>query len=108
MDSADPVAQATWWAGVVGGRVEPTDEGAAALVGAGGFPWDRWVFDPVPERKRVKNRMHWDVDLAGPDPTRLIAAGATLLREPDADIRWWVLADPEGNEFCAFAPRPAA
>ncbi|MEO3777440.1 VOC family protein [Micromonospora sp. B11E3] len=54
------------------------------------------------------HRMHWDVDLAGPDPTRLITAGATLLREPDADIRWWVLADPEGNEFCAFAPGPAA
>jgi len=25
-----------------------------------------------------------------------------MLREPDADISWYVLADPEGNEFCAF------
>ncbi|WP_405098557.1 VOC family protein [Micromonospora sp. NBC_01412] len=106
VDSADPVTQATWWAGIVGGRAETTEEGTASVVGAAGFPWDRWVFDPVPERKRVKNRVHWDVDLTGPDATRLIAAGATLLREPDADIGWWVLADPEGNEFCAFAPRP--
>ena len=106
VDSADPAGQATWWAGVVGGRVETTAEGAASLVDADGFPWERWVFDPVPERKRVKNRVHWDVDLAGPDPTALIAAGATLLREPDDRIPWWVLADPEGNEFCAFAPRP--
>jgi hypothetical protein len=25
-----------------------------------------------------------------------------LLREPGGDIGWHVLADPEGNEFCAF------
>ena len=108
VDSADPVRQATWWAGVVGGTVETTEEGYASVVGAAGFPWDHWVFDPVPERKRVKNRVHWDVDLTGPDATALIAAGATLLREPTADANWWVLADPEGNEFCAFAPRPSA
>ncbi|PWU61269.1 hypothetical protein DLE60_06535 [Micromonospora globispora] len=106
VDTADPVAQATWWAGVVGGRVE-TEEGVASVVGAAGFPWDYWVFDPVPERKRVKNRVHWDVDLTGPDATALISAGATLLREPDDRISWWVLADPEGNEFCAFPPRPS-
>ncbi|WP_320065464.1 VOC family protein [Micromonospora sp. RTGN7] len=106
--SADPVAQATWWAGIVGGRVETTEEGTASVSDAAGFPWEHWVFDSVPERKQVKNRLHWDVDLTGPDATRLIVAGATLLREPDADIGWWVLADPEGNEFCAFAPRPAS
>ena len=33
------------------------------------------------------------------------ARGATVLRGPDDEIRWWVTADPEGNEFCAFAPR---
>ncbi|MBG6106079.1 MULTISPECIES: VOC family protein [Micromonospora] len=37
----------------------------------------------------------------------LITAGATLPQEPlDQAHWWWVLADPEGNEFCAFAPRP--
>ncbi|WP_229399953.1 VOC family protein [Micromonospora okii] len=108
VDSADPAAQATWWAGVVGGRVETTEDGTTVLLGAGGFPWRRWGFEAVAERKRVKNRVHWDVDLAGPDATRLIVAGAALLREPDDDISWWVLADPEGNEFCAFAPRTAA
>ncbi|SCL36730.1 hypothetical protein GA0070624_5631 [Micromonospora rhizosphaerae] len=108
VDSADPVAQATWWAGLVGGRVETTEEGTASLIGADGFPWDYWVFDPVPERRQVKNRVHWDVDLADPDPTALIAAGATLLREPGEQTPWWVLADPEGNEFCAFAPRPTS
>jgi hypothetical protein len=28
-----------------------------------------------------------------------------VLREPDGDIDWHVLADPEGNEFCAFKPQ---
>lgn len=28
---------------------------------------------------------------------------ATLLRSPDDEIRCSVLADPDGNEFCAFA-----
>ncbi|MEV4483300.1 VOC family protein [Micromonospora coxensis] len=106
VESADPVAQARWWAGVTGGTVETAEDGRASVSGAAGFPWERWVFDPVPERKRVKNRVHWDVELTGPDVTALISAGATLLREPDERVGWWVLADPEGNEFCAFRPRP--
>ncbi|MGB2566902.1 VOC family protein [Micromonospora citrea] len=108
VESADPVAQATWWAGVTGGAVETAEEGHASVTGAAGFPWESWVFDPVPERKRVKNRVHWDVELTGPDATALISAGATLLREPDERVGWWVLADPEDNEFCAFRPRPTA
>jgi predicted enzyme related to lactoylglutathione lyase len=34
----------------------------------------------------------------------LEAAGATVLREQDGEIRWTVMADPEGNEFCVFSP----
>lgn len=110
VDTADPARQAAWWAGVVGGEVAaPTgDREYAALTGAAGFPWQSWVFDPVPERKRVKNRVHWDVELTGPDATALIAAGATLLSEPDDRSGWWVLTDPEGNEFCAFTRRPTS
>jgi hypothetical protein len=37
-----------------------------------------------------------------PAVTPLIEAGAKVLREPDDDISWHILADPEGNEFCAF------
>jgi len=101
VDSADPRAQAQWWAGVLG----------ATAPGGGGRPW-RWVedlpatpfdylvFNPVPEPKTVKNRWHWDVDCD--DVEELVGRGATVLRHPDDDIGWHVLADPEGNEFCAF------
>jgi Glyoxalase-like domain len=35
----------------------------------------------------------------------LVDAGATVLREPDDEISWYVLGDPEGNEFCAFTAK---
>ncbi|MEV4825689.1 VOC family protein [Micromonospora sp. NPDC049274] len=105
VDSADPAAQATWWAGVLGGRVE-YESSTTSVVGAAGFPWEYWVFQVVPEPRAVKNRMHWDVEMVAPEPTALLDAGATLVREPIDEARWWVLADPEGNEFCAFALRP--
>jgi hypothetical protein len=38
--------------------------------------------------------IHRDVTVPGVAP--LVEAGATVLREPDADISWHVLADPEG------------
>jgi hypothetical protein len=107
VDCRDAAAQATWWAGIVGGRPDIAD-GEASIGGAAGFPWDYWVFDPVPEPKTVKNRVHWDVDLTGDDCAELAEAGARVLRQPGGDIGWWVLADPEGNEFCAFPPRRRA
>ena len=60
------------------------------------MPFESMLFDPVPEPKTVKNRMHWDVY---GDVAELVGRGATVL---DEQPRWTVLADPEGNEFCVF------
>jgi hypothetical protein len=99
VDSADPRAQARWWGDVYGTAV--TDNGEwftlAQVPGMPGFTMD---FVPVPEPKTVKNRVHWDVTV--PSVAPLAEAGAPVLREPGDDIGWYVLADPEGNEFCAF------
>jgi hypothetical protein len=41
------------------------------------------------------------------DPQDFLAVGATKLWEVPGRTRpiaWTVLADPEGNEFCVFAP----
>ena len=54
----------------------------------------------MPEPKTEKNRIH--VDLATSDVRALVAAGASVIRPRDEEIDWDVLADPEGNEFCAF------
>ncbi|QUH04425.1 VOC family protein [Saccharopolyspora erythraea] len=57
----------------------------------------------VPEPRTGKNRVH--IDLSTDDPAaevrRLVELGARELGGYEAPgIRWRVLADPEGNEFC--------
>jgi glyoxalase superfamily protein len=112
LDATDHQALADWWCRVMGYRrwgghgdrpprprehpvliVDPTGAGPAIWIAA------------VPEPKVVKNRMH--VDVVG-HTDALLAAGATLVRRRGGDIEWDVLADPEGNEFCCFAPDPPA
>lgn len=99
VDSADPEAQAWWWASVYGVGVIDNKRWFT-LEGVPGMRIRTMDFVPVPEPKAGKNRIHWDVTV--PDLEPLVEAGATVLREPDDDIGWHVLADPEGNEFCAF------
>jgi catechol 2,3-dioxygenase-like lactoylglutathione lyase family enzyme/predicted enzyme related to lactoylglutathione lyase len=103
VDADDAVALAAWWSEVLGAQqVEAPDGTPRWLDGVAGLPYDVWKFVPVPDEKTVKNRWHWDVTCD--DIDGLVAKGATVLREPDGVIEWHVLADPVGNEFCAFAP----
>ncbi|MBA3745119.1 VOC family protein [Sporichthya sp.] len=100
-----PPAEAitTWWAKVFGVEAE-TEDGKNWwwIAKLAGVPFDGFSFVDVPEPKTTKNRVHWDVT---GDRDALIAAGATLVL-PKADGRGWdVLADPDGNEFCVFAPK---
>lgn len=66
----------------------------------------RLLFQDIPEEKSVKNRLHIDVhndgDLDGL-VARLEGLSATRVREFDKgpEGHWWVMRDPEGNEFCA-------
>jgi hypothetical protein len=101
VDSADPHAIAEWWGAAYGAEVVHHEAGWSTVQNVPGMPILTMDFTPVPEPKAVKNRIHWDVT---GQAEALLAAGATLLRRPDEDISWTVLADPEGNEFCVFAP----
>ncbi|HEX8093440.1 VOC family protein [Jatrophihabitans sp.] len=101
VDCAEPEPLARWWASVLGGELE--DDGDEwGVKGMPGVPFEYLVFGRVPEPKAVKNRVHWDIEIA--DPQLLVDAGASLLRPRGGDIRWHVLADPAGNEFCVFTP----
>ncbi|MDQ4503742.1 VOC family protein [Sinomonas sp. ASV322] len=135
VDSRDPHAQADWWAETLGWAVEPSNEEFIRRMIAEGFateeetmvyhgmlvwasaqaiaPEDeldrkdrrRILFQVVPEGKAVKNRVHWDVRLAGDDKdvirAKLEARGATFLWEAaEGPHSWYTMADPEGNEFC--------
>jgi hypothetical protein len=67
----------------------------------------RVLFQDVDEAKTVKNRLHIDIhsEPGGLEDllTRLEGLGAVRVREVDQGPagRWWVMLDPEGNEFCA-------
>lgn len=101
VDARDHRAMATWWADVIGGTVGRDDDGDVSWIEAvPGVPFDAIVFAEVPEPKTHKNRVHLDLVAADVEP--LLRAGAAMLRPPDRDIAWHVLADPEGNEFCVF------
>jgi catechol-2,3-dioxygenase len=59
---------------------------------------------PVRELEPAPGRIHLDVHLhAAGDLDRLITLGATRQWD-DSQGRWTVLADPEGNLFCALYP----
>jgi hypothetical protein len=106
LDARDHQALADWWCRAMGYRrhvgaagPRPPADPVPIVDPAGAGPL-LWV-NPVPEGKVVKNRLHFDVD---GDVEALLGLGATLVRGRDEEIGWDVLADPEGNEFCVFAP----
>jgi hypothetical protein len=100
VDAARRLAQ--WWATVLGGTVVPEDEWCS-VEGIAGAPFESVVFQPVPEDKTTKNRIH--IDVTTDDLPALVAQGAMPLREKGDDgIGWTVMVDPAGNEFCAFTP----
>jgi hypothetical protein len=67
----------------------------------------RLLFQDVPEDKSGKNRLHIDIHRGDGDLdsliTRLEGLGASRVREIDKGPagHWWIMRDPEGNEFCA-------
>ena len=100
LDAHDPRATAAWWAELFGGRLVTEDETTWAVGGIPGAPFEWFVVNPTTDEKVGKNRVH--VDVTAEDLDRLLAHGARLLRPRGDDIGWYVLADPEGNEFCVF------
>ena len=110
-DCADHHLVAHFWAAVLGYTIRPADPQAtlddsiALDPPEGGL---RIWYNKVPEPKVVKNRVHIDINMPdGAEMARLQRLGACVLHEiHDAQgrLRWTVMADPEGNEFCAFLP----
>lgn len=100
-DTGNVKAQAAWWAGVLGAAAHDDDEhGYSWIDSIAGAPFSAIVFVGVLEPKTVKNRVH--IDVTTDDLDALTAAGAIVLQPKGGDLGWHVLADPEGNEFCAF------
>lgn len=109
VDCSNAYELSVWWARVLGYTDDPDDPNEPGheeciIVAPDGR--HRILFIEVPNRKQVKNRIHFDLrpreGTRDEELARLLAQGATLLhdrRNPDG-TGWVVLADPEGNEFC--------
>ena len=129
-DCADPHAQASFWAQVLGVEVEDHSDLVDKLVSDGRMPTEdrieiggrsafrdvaacrdpsgvepRLFFQRVPESKVAKNRVRLDIHVE-PDQKlaeveRLEKLGARLIEtHSDRGPVSHVLRDPEGNEFC--------
>jgi hypothetical protein len=112
-DCTDAWTLPQWWAETIGYQVRPHSDQDLAQLRAEGIerpeddpniavdPVDgngpSFFFCEVHEPKAVKNRVH--VDVFG-DVNELVRRGATVV---DAQPRWIVMTDPEGNEFCVFS-----
>lgn len=66
------------------------------------------LFQPVPDEKAVKNRLHLDLYPTtggqAAEVARLVDLGARVVAD-EPDFHWVVLVDPEDNEFCVLPPR---
>jgi len=118
IDCADPNGLARFWCSVLDYEVQDEGDGIVTIGPPmladgqnhlGPVP-PTLTFAHVPEGKTVKNRLHLDVNPTDREQdeevSRLLDLGA---RHADVgqgpDVRWVVMADPEGNEFCVLADR---
>jgi hypothetical protein len=136
IDCTDPDRLARFWAPALGYKPQdppaghetwreywlsigvPEDElgdGIDRIVDPSGHGSTIW-FQKVPEKKKGKNRLHFDVLVGGgrslpiderrrrvsEEVGRLVAAGASIIRQvpaPEVDHYFVAMTDPEGNEF---------
>jgi catechol 2,3-dioxygenase-like lactoylglutathione lyase family enzyme len=110
VDCFDAERCAGFWCAVLGaevlGRWRDAHEIEYVQIGTGSGPL--LLFQPVPEGKAGKNRLHLDVaPVTGSQEAeveRLVGLGATRVSD-EPELPWVILADPEGNEFCVLPPR---
>jgi predicted enzyme related to lactoylglutathione lyase len=106
IDCRDPARVAKFWSALLDVRAVDDGNGWLHLVPA--TPGGPIVnFQPVPEEKSVKDRVHLDVwvddfeaGIALAEELGARRVGAT--QEPESG-RAQIMADPEGHEFCLVA-----
>jgi len=108
IDCTDPELLATFWADVLGWQVVKRAYYGVSIGLPGSLPFEI-DFRTVPDRKLTKNRLHLDINPTDRDQAaelaRLQALGAKPVDVGQGEVSWYVLADPEGNEFCLCRTR---
>jgi predicted enzyme related to lactoylglutathione lyase len=109
IDGADTVALARFWAAMFDTEVasivnegEPNEAHYVDVAATDGTPLLR--FQRVPEAKRLKNRLHLDIEVEELDPAiaRVETLGGSLIQplRTEYGYDFAIMGDPEGNEFC--------
>ena len=104
IDVSDLAVAREFWRAVLGvGIAEENSDWVLFENGTGGTGLS---LQRVDEPKIGKSRSH--VDVVGDDYEgglqRLVELGATAVRDvTGGGRRWWIMLDPDGNEFCAIA-----
>jgi predicted enzyme related to lactoylglutathione lyase len=105
-DCADPMRVARFWTEALDWELDPESEPAGALVRDPTGRSDGLYFQPVPESKVAKNRLHLDLrptTSMAAEVDRLRSLGATVVERVDTEDSYWtVMRDPEGNELCVL------
>lgn len=105
LDCANPQRLASFWCEALGYRQAADADPFVVLAPRDGAGGPHFLLQSVHEPKFSKNRMHVDIEAEDIEleATRLEGLGARrLIDEPRrlGPVRWIVMADPEGNEFC--------
>ncbi len=106
IDCAEPKGLASFWEQVLDYHRTYDGDDEVAIAPREGRG-DTLLFIKVPDDKKVKNRVHLDLNPTdqAAEVERVKALGATEVDIGQRDVTWVVLADPEGNEFCILTPR---
>ncbi len=113
IDCRDAYHLSEWWKQVLeyvdldDDPNEPGDEECMITSPDGG---QRLLFIEVPDEKRVKNRIHFDIQprtgTRDQEVDRITGLGAVEIDDQrdhyGPGVGWVVLQDPEGNEFCVL------
>jgi predicted enzyme related to lactoylglutathione lyase len=101
LDVNDLERCAEFWSKVLGREVTFKVDNYCR-IGEGDDP-PSLLLQKVPEPHAVKNRAHIDLDVTNLESAvqRVVELCGTKLAEiSEYGIRWAVMADPDGNEFC--------
>ena len=105
LDCADPESLAEFWAEIMEVEIEGR-WGEYVILAPQPRRGVRLGLQKVPEPKVGKNRMHVDLMVRHLDASKQKVeelGGSPVEEHRDTDYHWWVMADPEGNEFCIIA-----
>ena len=102
-DCVDPQRVARFWSALTGREAGPSEDGWVYL-GHRGDPQPRLVFQPVPEPKAGKVRIHLDVTVDDLDEAiefvTTLGGRLTGERHDYDEGAVVVMADPEDHQFC--------